>query len=237
MGKMVEIERPDGKKLQGYLAEPADAAAAAAAPGVVVIQEWWGLNTQIQGVADRYASAGYAALVPDLYRGKATVEAAEAEHLMSGLDFGDAASQDVRGAVQFLKTRGPKVGRKAGVNGYCMGGALALLAAVNVPEADAVVVHYGYPPLETIDAAKIRAALLAHWATDDGFFAIAGVDALEHKLRAAGTRFEFHRYAAKHAFANETQLPPNCPPTNEYNPAAAALAWQRTLDFFARELR
>lgn len=233
MGKMVEIKRPDGRSLQAYLAEPADTAAAAHAPGVVVIQEWWGLNAQIQGVADRYAAAGYAALVPDLYRGKVTVEAAEAEHLMTGLDFGDAASQDVRGAVQYLKAQG----RKAGVNGYCMGGALTLLAAVHVPEADAVVAHYGYPPLEYIDAAKIRAALMAHWATEDAFFAIAGVDALELKLRAAGKRFEFHRYAAKHAFANETQLPPDCPPTNEYNPAAAALAWQRTLEFFARELR
>ncbi len=233
MGSTVEIKRPDGQSLQGYLAEPADRAAAAHVPGVVVIQEWWGLNAQIKGVAERYAAAGYVALVPDLYRGKATVEAAEAEHLMTSLDFGDAAAQDLRGAVQYLKARCPKVG----VNGYCMGGALTLLAAVNVPEADAVVAHYGYPPLEYIDAAKIHAALMAHWATHDAFFAIAGVDALEQELRAAGKSFEFHRYEAKHAFANETQLPPNCPPSNEYNPDAAALAWQRTLEFFARELR
>lgn len=241
MGKTIEIRRPDGQTLQGYLAEPADAVVAAAAPGVVVIQEWWGLNAQIRSVADRYAAAGYVALVPDLYRGKATLEAAEAEHLMTGLDFGDAASQDVRGAVQCLKaqgrTVGPKVGRKVGINGYCMGGALTLLAAVHVPEADAAVAHYGYPPLQYIDAARIHAALMAHWATEDAFFAIAGVDALEQKLREAGKSFEFHRYHAKHAFANETQLPPNCPPTNEYNPTAAALAWQRTLDFFARQLR
>ena len=230
MGKMVEFKRPDGQSVQGYLAEPAQASGA---PGVVVIQEWWGLNAQIRGVADRYAEAGYVALVPDLYRGKSTVEAAEAEHLMTNLNFGDAAGQDVRGAVQYLKARGAK----AGINGYCMGGALTLLAAVHVPEADAAVAHYGYPPLEYIDAAKIRMPLMGHWATEDAFFALAGVDALEQKLQAAGVRFEFHRYQAKHAFANETQLPPGCPPSNEYNPAAAATAWQRTLAFFGQQLR
>ena len=230
MGKMVEFKRPDGQSVMGYLAEPANASGA---PGVVVIQEWWGLNAQIKGVAERYAEAGYAALVPDLYRGKSTVEAAEAEHLMTALNFGDAAAQDVRGAVQFLEARG----RKVGINGYCMGGALTLLAAVHVPEADAAVAHYGYPPLEYIDASKIKIPLMGHWAIEDAFFAIAGVDQLERKLQEAGVSFEFHRYQAKHAFANETQIPPNCPPSNEYKPQAAATAWERTLDFFARRLR
>ena len=123
MGTEVSFARPDSKTLKGYLAEPTNAIDA---PAVVVIQEWWGVNDQIRGVADRLAAAGYRALVPDLYRGKSTVEAEEAHHLMSGLDFGDAASQDVRGAVQFLKTRGSKVG----VTGFCMGGALTLLAMV-----------------------------------------------------------------------------------------------------------
>lgn len=230
MGTMVEFKRPDGQGVQGYLAEPAGSAGA---PGVVVIQEWWGLNAQIRGVADRYAAAGYVALVPDLYRGKSTVEAAEAEHLMSNLNFGDAAGQDLRGAVQYLKARCPKVG----VSGYCMGGALTLLAAVNVPEADAAVVYYGYPPLEFIDPAKIRIPLLAHWATGDEFFAIAGVDKLADMLRAGGVNFEFHRYPARHAFANETQVGAARLPTTEYQPEAAALAWDRTLAFFGKQLR
>jgi carboxymethylenebutenolidase len=101
MATTVTFKRPDGQIIEGYLAEPEHAAGAAA---VVVIQEWWGVNQQIRGVADRLATAGYIALVPDLYRGKSTVEAEEAHHLMTGLNFGDAASQDVRGAVQFLKT-------------------------------------------------------------------------------------------------------------------------------------
>src|ERR1700728_605630 len=152
MGTEVSIARPDSKRLEGYLAEPSNAEGA---PAVVVIQEWWGVNDQIRGVADRLAAAGYRTLVPDLYRGKSTVEAEEAHHLMSGLNFGDAASQDVRGAVQFLKTRSGKVG----VTGFCMGGALTLLAACMAPEIDASVVWYGCPPLEYIDASKIRAPL------------------------------------------------------------------------------
>jgi carboxymethylenebutenolidase len=97
MGQMISFKRPDGKSVQGYLAEPK---AGSSAPGMVVIQEWWGLNDQIKGVADKLAAAGYRALVPDLYRGKVALEANEANHLMTNLNFGDAASQDVRGAVQ-----------------------------------------------------------------------------------------------------------------------------------------
>lgn len=230
MGKTVEFKRPDGQIVQGYLAEPASGAGA---PGVVVLQEWWGVNAQIKGVAERFAAAGYVALVPDLYRGKSTVEAAEAEHLMTNLNFGDAAGQDVRGAVQYLKSRCPKVG----VTGFCMGGALTLLAAVNVPEADAAVVWYGFPPLEYIDASKIKAPLLGHYAIDDVPFPIATVDLLEDKLRAAKVNFEFHRYKAMHAFANETQVGANRLPITEYQPEAAALAWGRSVAFFDKHLK
>ena len=230
MGQTITFQRPDGQSVQGYLAEPANAAGA---PAVVVIQEWWGLNDQIRGVAERVAQAGYRALVPDLYRGKSTLEAEEAHHLMTNLNFGDAAGQDVRGAVKYLKARCAKVG----VTGYCMGGALTLLSMVHVPEADAGVAWYGFPPLEYVDASAIKAPLMGHFATRDGFFAIAGVDALEDKLRSGGVAFEFHRYDAMHAFANETQVGPNRLPVCEYQPDAAALAWTRTLGFLDRHLR
>ena len=229
MGQMISFRRPDGQSVQGYLAEPA----AGSAPGVVVIQEWWGLNAQIRGVADRMAGAGYRALVPDLYRGKVTVEAKEAEHLMSNLNFGDAAGQDVRGAVQHLKGQS----RKVGVTGFCLGGAVTLLAVVNVPEADAGVVWYGFPPLEYIDATKIKAPLLGHYAIEDVPFPIATVNTLEEKLRAANVRFEFHRYQAKHAFANETLVGDKKLPIAEYNAPAAELAWKRTIEFFDRHLK
>ncbi|HET9219889.1 MAG TPA: dienelactone hydrolase family protein [Terriglobia bacterium] len=220
--KTITFNRPDGKAINGYYAEPSGGSEA---PAIVVIQEWWGLNDQIKGAANRLTAAGFRTLVPDLYRGKVTVEAQEAHHLMSNLNFGDAAGQDVGGAVRYLKTNS----RKVGVTGFCMGGALTLLAAVNVPDADAAATWYGYPPLEYVDASKIKAPLLGHFSIDDAFFSISGVDELEKKLRAAGVEFEFHRYKAGHAFANETG--PN------YNREAAELAFQRTVEFFTRTLR
>ena len=229
MGKTIEYRRPDGASVNGYLAEgPGESA-----PGIVVIQEWWGINDQIRGVADELASRGYRALVPDLYRGKSALEANEAEHLMKGLDFGVAAGQDIRGAVQYLKSTGSQ---KVGVTGFCMGGALTLLAAVNVPEADAFVVWYGYPPLEYIDASRIRAPLMAHWATQDGAFPIDKVPTLESKLNDAHVSFEFHRYDAKHAFANETADSKNLP-FLKHDARAAELAWQRTRAFLSKHLR
>ncbi|MCF8168665.1 MAG: dienelactone hydrolase family protein [Rhodoferax sp.] len=229
MGSMVSYLRPDGQSVQAYLAEPTGADVA---PAVVVIQEWWGLNAQIRGVADRLALAGYQALVPDLYRGQSTVEAEEANHLMSGLNFGEAAGQDIRGAVQYLKTRAPKVG----VTGFCMGGALTLLALTQASEIDAGVTWYGCPPLEYIDASKIKAPLMGHWATQDEFFKVETVDALADKLRAAGANFEFHRYLAHHAFANETAVGPSRIPATQYDPVWAQQAWDRTLRFFGRHL-
>src|SRR5438094_4776068 len=153
MGKMVSYKRPDGKSVNAYLAEPP---AGAKAPGMVVIQEWWGLNDQIKGVADKLAKSGYRALVPDLYRGKVALEANEAQHLMQGLNFGEAAGQDIRGAVQYLKQSSPKVA----VMGFCMGGALTLLSSVFVKEADAAVRWYGVPPLEYVNASAIKNPIL-----------------------------------------------------------------------------
>ena len=224
----ITFKRPDGEDCAGYLVEPQ---AGTSAPGVVVLQEWWGVNDQIKGVANRYAELGLRALVPDLYRGKVGLDAKEAEHLMSGLDFGQAAGLDVRGAVQYLK----RTSKKVGVTGYCMGGALTLLAAANVPEIDAAVPWYGFPPLEYIDATKIKAPLLGHFATHDAFFPIATVAELERKLDAAHVRYEFHRYEAQHAFANES--PPDQTVAVRYDPKAAETAWQRTVAFFDRHLR
>jgi len=230
MGKTITYKRPDGGTVEGYLCEPMPAAGA---PGVVVIQEWWGLNDQIRGVAERIAHAGYVTLVPDLYRGKSTIEAEEAHHLMTNLNFADAAAQDIRGAVQHLKKRSPKIG----VTGFCMGGALTIRSLVDVPEADAAVAWYGYPPLDAIDASKIKAPLMAHWATQDGAFPIDNVDKLESKLREASVVFEFHRYLAQHAFANETALGPRRLPITQYDPAWAQIAWDRTFRFFGAHLR
>jgi carboxymethylenebutenolidase len=229
MGNTVQFQRPDGKTLSGYLAEPSQPAGA---PAIVVIQEWWGLNDQIRGVADRLALAGYRALVPDLYRGKSTVEAEEAHHLMDGLDFGDAASQDVRGAVQFLKAGSTKVG----VTGFCMGGALTVLSLCHVPEVDAGVIWYGCPPLDYVDASKITVPVLGHWAEQDQFFPIATADGLAEKFSAADVPHQFHRYLAHHGFANETAVGPGRIPATQYDAVWAAQAWDRTLRFLGRTL-
>jgi len=226
---VITFKRPDGKSAEAYLAEPVNPANA---PGVVVIQEWWGLDDEIQSVADRLATAGYRALVPDLYRGKLALEANEAEHLMNDLNFGDAASQDIRGAVQHLKATGSS---KVAVTGFCMGGALTVLSAGLIPECDGTVVWYGFPPLEYVDAQAIKKPMLAHWALHDEFFSITGVDQLEEKLKAAGVNYDFQRYDAKHAFANPKSDSRHLPPL-QYNPAAAKLAWDRTMTFLKNNL-
>jgi carboxymethylenebutenolidase len=117
-----------------------------------------------------------------------------------------------------------------------MGGALTLLSAVNVPELSAGVIWYGYPPLEYVDASKIKIPLMGHWAIHDTAFPIGKVDELEKKLRAASVAFEFHRYDAKHAFANETADSKNLD-FLKYDPQAARLAWQRTMEFLGKNLR
>jgi len=228
-GTMVSFHRPDGQAVEGYLVKPAKLEGA---PAIVVIQEWWGLNVQIRGVADRLSRAGYIALVPDLYRGKSTVEEEEAHHYMDSLDFSDAISQDVRGAVQYLNTYTETIG----VTGFCMGGALAVLALSAIPEFAAGVVWYGFPPLDDFDASRIKAPIQAHWATQDAFFPAVSVDVLETKFASSRGSVEFHRYLAHHAFANETAVGGGRIPGTQYDPVWAQLAWDRTLTFFGRTL-
>lgn len=220
MGEMIEFGRPDGGRCQGYFAS-----AGAARPSVIVIQEWWGLNPQIRGIADRYAAAGYNALAPDLYHGRVTQDPDEANHLMNGLDFPGATHQDIRGAALHLRARGGKVG----VTGFCMGGALAIAAAVHVPEIAAAACYYGIPPQEFADPAAIRIPFQAHFAERDDWCTPQAVDRLEEAMRAAGLAPEIHRYTAAHAFCNEAR-------PEVYAPVCARLAFERTLAFFGRTL-
>ncbi|BBP74667.1 dienelactone hydrolase family protein [Pseudomonas gingeri NCPPB 3146 = LMG 5327] len=226
---LISFKRPDGREVSGYLARPAKVEGA---PAIVVIQEWWGLNDQIRGVADRLAACGYLALVPDLYRGESTVEEEEAHHLMSKLDFAEAVSQDIRGAVQYLGAHTKNIG----VTGFCMGGALTLLSLNAIPELTAGVVWYGFPPLEYLNAAAIKAPLLAHWATQDLFFPAETVDTLETTLHEAGVDATFHRYLAHHAFANETAVGSGRIPGTQFDPVWSQMAWDRTLTFFGQKL-
>jgi carboxymethylenebutenolidase len=228
-GTTMAFTRPDGSKVEGYLARPEHGEKA---PAVVVIQEWWGLNDQIRGVADRLARCGYQALVPDLYRGKSTVEEEEAHHLMDGLDFADAVAQDIRGAVDELKKSTDKVA----VMGFCMGGALSVLSVCNLPDLAAGVIYYGAPPLEYVDPSNVKFPVLGHFGTQDAFFPIDGIDQLEKKMRDAGVDVQFHRYLAHHAFANETAVGEGRIAGTQYDPDWARMAWDRTLTFFGRTL-
>ncbi|MBC8998626.1 dienelactone hydrolase family protein [Pseudomonas sp. N40(2020)] len=226
---MIDYSRPDGSKVNGYLACPQ---VPDGAPAIVVIQEWWGLNKQIMDVADRFAECGYLVLVPDLYRGKSTVEEEEAHHLMDHLDFGTAISQDIQGAVDYLKSYSSKIG----VTGYCMGGALTWLALSSIADLSSGVVWYGFPPLEALDASKITVPVIGHWATQDVFFNIETVEKLEAKLRDGGVDVEFYRYLAHHAFANETAVGTGRIAGTQFDAIWAQQAWDRTLTFFGKTL-
>ncbi len=216
MGTMIEFARPDGGSTKGYLAEAGGDRA-----GVVVIQEWWGLNDQICGVADRFARAGFNAMAPDLYEGRVTGHADEATHLMSGLDFPGATNQDLRGAVQHLKTIG---GGKAVVMGFCMGGALTIASAVLVPEVDVAVCFYGIPPRELADPATIKIPFQAHFANEDDWCTPDAVNELEATLKDAGVAHDLYRYDAAHGFFNERR-------GEVYDAVAAEQAWDRMIEF------
>jgi len=189
-----------------------------------VIQEWWGLNDQICGIADRFARVGYNALAPDLYEGRVTQEPDEATHLMGGLDFPGATHQDLGGAVGHLKGLGGKVA----VMGFCMGGALTIAAAVHLPQADAGVCYYGIPPKDFADPANVGIPLQCHFANQDDWCTPAAVDELQGVLTQAGAEFEIHRYDAAHAFCNER--------SEAYDVGAASLSWERMLPFLAAHL-
>ncbi|MEE8435383.1 MAG: dienelactone hydrolase family protein [bacterium] len=228
MGENIHYNSPSGQQVPGYLAAPAGGGGVnegGGAPGVVVIQEWWGLNDQIKGVADRLAGEGYRALVPDLYRGRVTQSPDEANHMMTGLDWAGATGEDVRGAVQHLKANGGK----AAVLGFCMGGAITIIAGVKIPELDAAICFYGIPPAEAADPAAIRVPFLGHFATQDDWCTPEAVNGLEDKLNSAGIQHTLHRYDAQHGFFNE-QRP------EVHDAVASKDAWERSLAFLQDNL-
>jgi carboxymethylenebutenolidase len=219
----LEITRPDGKTIRAYLATPAHAPHGS----VVVIQEYWGLNDNIRHACDRFAEAGFRALAPDLYKGKLATTSDEASHTMRGLDFGEAVSQDLRAATAHLKSLGPEA---IGVTGFCMGGALTLLAAMKLSsEIAAGACFYGIPSPQAGDPSTISIPLQLHFATHDDWCNAKAVDALEKHLKAGKVRYELFHYEAHHAFMNETR-------PEVYDAAAAKTAFARTVAFFEANL-
>ncbi len=225
MGDMIFFPRPEGEEVPAYYAAPAKNKLERA-PGLVVVQEWWGLNDQIKKTADRFANAGFRTLVPDLYRGKLAHDSSEANHLMSELDW-KSAQQDIQAAVTHLKESGNK---KCGVLGFCMGGALTLIAAATVKEVGASVCFYGIPPDEAADLTRIDAPLMCHFATEDDWCNAQAINALEKKLKAGNVPYTLFRYdETQHAFFNEDR-------PEVYDEDAAKESFERSLHFLKKNL-
>ena len=223
MGEMVEF-KANGRTASGYLAIPRAGRGFQAGPGVIVIQEWWGLVDHIKNVCDRFAEEGFVALAPDLYHGQTTKSPDEADKLMMALRI-DEAEQDLSGAVQYLLDHDAVTGDKVGCVGFCMGGALSLYAASKNSNIGACVVFYGIHPNVKPDLANLQAPVLGNYAEKDRSVPLDKVKELEQQLKALGKQVDFKIYpGTDHAFFNDTR-------PEVYNAQAAADAWQRTIQF------
>ena len=215
----------NGATTEAYLALPEKGQG----PGIIVIQEWWGLVPHIEDLCRRFAAEGFVALAPDMYHGRTTRSPDDAGKLMMALDI-DRAEQDLRGAVTALKSRSEVTSSGLGVVGFCMGGQLALYAASKNPEIVACVNYYGIHPHVKPDFRAMRAAVLCFFGEKDGSIPEAKIRELETRIREAGRDVEVHVYpGAQHAFMNDAR-------PEVYDAKAAEDTWRRTLDFFRKHV-
>lgn len=224
MGEMIEFETDTGPT-RAYLASPGQGSG----PGVVVIQEWWGLVDHIRDVCDRFASEGFVALAPDLYDGETAQDDEEANRKMQELEVHDAAL-DIASAIGYLLAEDRVVGDRVGVIGYCMGGSLALVAgdraAGKVAAVDSYygVFWYGDPELDAIDCPVVMRV-----GTEDEWISREKIDELADHVRDAGADVRVEMYdGAGHAFFNDDD--------DSHHPEAAEAAWRDTLSFFREHL-
>jgi carboxymethylenebutenolidase len=228
-GKMVEFPS-NGTKTSGYLATPASGKG----PGVLVIQEWWGLVGHIKNVCDRFAAEGFTALAPDMYHGKKipNSEPDEAQKALMTMELGQAA-KDMSGAVDFLVGHPAVRGNGIGVVGFCMGGGLALwLASLRPDQVRAVVPFYGIVPWDAVqpDWDRMAAAVEGHFGLEDDFDADELAHKFQHELESRGKEVRMFFYpGGRHAFFNDTR-------PEVYDEDAARQAWVRTLEFLRAKL-
>jgi carboxymethylenebutenolidase len=221
-GSTVDL-KVGGETSAAYVARPKGKAKGA----LLVIQEWWGLNDWVKGMADKLAGQGYLALAVDLYKGKVTSDPKEAMALMQAKDekWGDAAEE---AGLEWLKANAG--GAKLATIGWCMGGGESLKASLNDPkDVNATVMFYGAPIDDVAKLKTLQGPLLGIWGNQDKSFTPEIVAAFDKALTEAGVKHEFHAYDAGHGFAN--------PSSNASNPEAAKDAWQKTLAFLAANLR
>ena len=216
----------NGSHAHGYLKLPDSGRG----PGLVVIQEWWGLTSHIASLVDRFAAEGFVALAPDLYGGTTTHDADEAGQLMQNLPV-DRAARDLAGAVDFLLSRDDVDGDRVGVVGFCMGGAFVLTLAAQQGARVAAAVPF-YPVGQwPEDFSGLQADVMAHFGENDEFLPVATADELAAKIRTAtGREPAIHRYPAGHAFLNDENR------LGTYDPEQAKLAWERTVGFLKEHL-
>jgi carboxymethylenebutenolidase len=216
----------NGGTAHGYLTLPT----MGQGPGVVVIQEWWGLTDHVADVTDRFAQEGFVALAPDLFGGRTTHDAQEAARLLRELPV-DGAARDLAGAVDHLLEHDSVIGRSVGVVGFCMGGKFALvLAAQQGSRVAAVVPFYGMPSIAETDFSGLTAHVLGHYGEHDRTISAEVVGQLRAALQSqAGVDPTIHFYPAGHAFFNDRN-------PASYHQDSARLAWSRTLDFLHTHL-
>jgi carboxymethylenebutenolidase len=212
----------DGSTAHGYLATPASGRG----PGVVVIQEWWGLDDHMAEVVDRLASEGFVALAPDLFGGRVAHDSDQAGRLMQELPV-EQAAQSLGGAVEFLLRHEAVTSSTVGAVGFCMGGGFVLLLATQQGEkVSAAVPFYGVGPAVPDTYRGLRAAVQGHYGERDAFYPVEQARSQEEQIREeAGVPVEFYYYPAGHAFHNDKDK------LGTYDADAAELAWSRTVDF------
>ena len=222
-GKMVQFPS-NGHTTDGYLATPAGGKG----PGVLVIQEWWGLVPHIKSVCDRFAAAGFSALAPDMYHGQTASEPDGAGKLFMALNIAQA-EKDLRGAAAYLA--GHSSTAKLGAVGFCMGGQLALFAGCTNPAVGAVVDFYGIHPNVKPDYSKLSGPVLGLFAEKDGFVTPQVAREVDAAIKAAGKQSDIHVYpGVDHGFFNDER-------PEVHNKAAADDAWRRTLAFFRQHVK
>ncbi|MGJ5610083.1 dienelactone hydrolase family protein [Micrococcus luteus] len=212
----------------GYLALPASGKG----PGVIVIQEWWGLVDHIKDVCDRLADLGFVALAPDLYGGWIAHDGDEAGEMMQNLPAEEGARQ-LAGAVDWLLARDEVTSQTVGAIGFCMGGGFVLaLAAQQGDKVSAAVPFYGVGQGVPGDFSGVTAAVQGHYAEQDDSFPVEDAREQEQQIREeSGADVEYFYYDAPHAFHNDEN------PQGNYRPEAAALAWDRAVSFLKEKVR
>ena len=224
MGQMISFAA-NGGTASGYLSLPPSGTG----PGLIVVQEWWGLVDHIKELCDRFAALGFVALAPDHYHGVQTRSPDEAGKQFMALNIAQAGSE-MRGAAMYLHGHAAVSPKKVGIVGFCMGAQLALYAAQEHGGLIGCAVDfYGVHPNVPIDATRLRVPVLGHFGRRDHSVPESRVKELQAAVTSAGGSFEGHFYDADHAFFNDHR-------PQVYNAAAAALAWDRTLAFFRKHL-